>query len=105
MMTILAEPYKCAVEGPSCLNASMLKAICRMPPCSQPALSGVHHRLSSNIGPLPEAPKMYSAGPLGPRKLKPDPPESPPDATSVNAYMTKHRPKRNGMNAASPPSA
>jgi hypothetical protein len=68
----------------------MLKRMCSTPPCSQPALSTVHHHPNSNTGRAPLAPSSTSAIPSGDRMdIGPPPPMMlPPNSTVMRRLRT-----------------
>ena len=68
MMIVRDEPKKSTIAVPRSRTHIMLKRMCSRLPCSQDAVSNVHHQPSPKTGNAPDMPKMISACELGEEK-------------------------------------
>ena len=85
-MTVRDGPIRSAIAKPRFRAANMLNRMWRRLPCSQLALSSVHHHPMHYMGYDPVMPNKSSARLLGARKLMPPAAAciSPPDISSIN---------------------
>ena len=99
MMTVRAGPKSSVIAGPICQTQYMFIATCRIPACSQPALSTVHHRPSSNTGTSPLAPNRIRTWLLGDsaESMLP-PPSDAPDSSTVTIHNVTQVPTTSGAN-------
>ena len=97
-MTVRAGPITSAAAGPSCRTHIMLNRMCRKWPCSQLALSTVHHRPRPKTGKAPLAPSSSSACWLGAKMASPGPSvcSAAPDRRSDARYRIDDAPTTNG---------
>src|SRR5262249_22328491 len=91
MITVRAGPNSSVMAGPICQTQYMFIATCSSPACSQPALSTVHHRPSSNTGYSPLAPNRIRMGALGDSadSMLPPPSDAPDMSTVITQIVTQ----------------